>query len=596
MCRQRLRAGAVAGLSLLWGLVAFSVSANADSSHYQTLQLGERSRGMAAAYTAFAADGAAIWFNPAGLPLLEPRLLQGSLSLIQRRTLDIEGAIVTDGPDGIGGEEQVSDFELKSTPNLPGFAVASFALGKRLDRLDGRKAAQIAISAFQLYNSGIGGDINFDDEYGRTNSLQFYQQDRLNYFAAGFGYRPTRRFSFGVTFLAGNRVVEHVETASLALGGTQDPSQGSPCPSSPTIPFCVFDAEQINRNTVFSMNSWELSMRIGLLGLIGERWRVGLMFQPPGIHVGGKSSLRFELSDLRSSSSPVDPGLSDSVFAKLSRDARSPVPWVIRLGASYVISKKVVVSADLQLVGPVAGGSIAPGIPQLEGRANTSGILLADSTKRDFTWNISLGSEIQINKFLFTRFGFLTDNSSAPDVAASASNEILPSKVDRIGFSASIGGAKNGKGLSAGVSVLFGKGTGNGLDFRGEAFDNDTNFIRVPIKERILIISVGGDIGQTADVVKTRFKEKKAEEELEAERERDRQARAASMEAEEDPEIKAAKEQAIRAREELEAAEERVEQADDELERLEKTKQKNLDAQGQGAIQGATQSGIETIR
>ncbi|MGB5694763.1 MAG: hypothetical protein WBM46_03845 [Polyangiales bacterium] len=46
-------------------------------------------------------------------------------------------------------------------------------------------------------------------------------------------------------------------------------------------------------------------------------------------------------------------------------------------------------------------------------RAFVSATLLADSTKRDFTWNVSLGSEIQINKFLFTRFGFLTDNSSA---------------------------------------------------------------------------------------------------------------------------------------------------------------------------------------
>ena len=63
------------------------------------------SRGMAGAYTAYAADGAAIWFNPAGLPLLEPRLLQGSLSLIQRRTLEIQGAIVSDGPDGVGGED-----------------------------------------------------------------------------------------------------------------------------------------------------------------------------------------------------------------------------------------------------------------------------------------------------------------------------------------------------------------------------------------------------------------------------------------------------------------------------------------------------------
>lgn len=585
------------------GLFAFVVvvavplpaGAQGDSTHYQTLQLGERSRGMAAAYTAFAADGAAIWYNPAGLPLLEPKLLQGSLSLVQRRTVNIEGAVVSNGPDGPGGEDQVEDFQLKSAPNLPGFAVASFAVGKPKEELDNRKPVQIAISAFMLYSYSVGGDINFQDQLGRTNSLQFYQEDRASYFAAGVGHRPNRHFSWGVTLLARNRTIQHVETTSLVDGGTQDPTQGSPCPSSPTIPFCVLDARQINRNTVFQMNAWDLTLRVGIMNLVGKRWRVGIMFQPPGLKVGGKSSLRFELSDVRPSNDPNDPDLSDSIFAKIERGARSPIPWELRFGASYVISSRVVVAADLQLVGPVDDGSIAPGIPQLEDRANSSGILLADSTKRDFTWNISLGSEIQINKFLFTRFGFLTDRSSAPD-ASDTGSFIRPLKVDRYGFSASVGGAKNGKGLSAGVSVLFGKGTGNGLDFRNEAFENDTNFLRVPVKERILIISVGGDIGQTADVVKTRIKEKKSAEQIQAEKEADRRARRQQLRNETDPELKAAELEALEAREALDEAEKRVRDADDELDRLKSTKHGNLDEEDQGAIQGATQSGVETVR
>jgi hypothetical protein len=553
---------------------------------------------MAAAFTGFAADGAAIWFNPGGLPFLEPRLLQGSLSLIQRHTIDIEGAIVTDGPDGVGGEDQVEDFELKSSPSLPGFAVASFALGKRKEELDNRKAVQMAISAFQTYNNEFGGDINFQDEFGRTNSIQFYQKDRITYFGAGIGYRPMRNFAFGFTLLASDRQIEHVETAAFAVGGTQDPSQGSPCPTSPTIPFCILDANQANRNTVFTMSSWDLSLRIGLLGIVGKRWRLGLMFQPPGVHVGGKSDLRFELSDVSSSNNPNTPDLSDSVFGESKFDARSPIPWELRLGVSYVISSKVVVAADLQFVGPVPGGSLAPGIPQLEGRANTSGILFADSTKRDFTWNISIGSEIQITSFLFTRFGFLTDNSSAPDAATSAADAIRPAKIDRLGFSASIGGHKNNKGLSAGVSLLFGKGEGNGLDFTGRAFDNDTNFIRVPVKERIFIISIGGDIGQTADVVKTRVKEKKSEQEIEAEKQRERAAERKAMEDEEDPEVKAAKERVIEARQEADAADERVKELEEEVEEIERKKREkeNLDAADQGAIQDTTQQGIGTVR
>ncbi|NOQ82388.1 MAG: hypothetical protein GQ551_00150 [Myxococcales bacterium] len=573
-------------------------TASADSTHYQTLQLGERSRGMAAAYTGFAADGAAIWFNPGGLPFLEPKLLQGSLSLIQSRKLTIEGAIISDGPDGVGGEDQVEDFELKSSPAVPGFAVASFALGKRKKELDNRKAIQMAVSAFQTYNSELGGDINFQDAFGRTSSVQFYQKDRITYFAAGVGYRPARNFAFGFTLLAGNRRIEHVETSSLVLGGVQDPSQGSPCPTSPTIPFCVLDANQASRSTVFTMDSWDLSLRIGLLGIVGKRWRLGLMFQPPGVHVGGKSELRFELSEVHSTTNPFNPGLSDSVYANIERDSRSPIPWELRLGVSYVISSKVVVALDLQLVGPVASGSIAPGIPQLEGRTNSAGSLLADSTQRDFTWNISVGSEIQITKFLFTRFGFLPDNSSAPAVASTTSDAIQPAKIDRFGFSASVGGHKNQKGLSAGVSILFGRGTGNGLDLRGQAFADNANFTRVPVKERIFIISIGGDIGQTADVVKTRVKEKKSEEEIEEETQRERAAERKAMEDEVDPAVKAARERTIEAREEADAADEQLKAAEQELEKVEQEKREkeNLDAGDQGAIQGATQQGIGSGR
>jgi hypothetical protein len=283
------------------------------------------------------------------------------------------------------------------------------------------------------------------------------------------------------------------------------------------------------------------------------------------------------------------------VFATIERGARSPIPWELRLGASYVISSKVVVAADVQFVGRVPGGSLTPGLPQLEGRANTSGILFADSTKRDFTWNVSFGSEIQVSKFLFTRFGFLTDNSSAPDQAG-AGDFIRPIKLDRYGFSASIGGFKNSKGLSAGVSMLFGKGTGNGLDFRDEAFENDTNFLRVPVKERIIIISVGGDIGQTADVVKDRMKEKKHEQEIEEEEELKREEALLDIREEDDAEVKAAKQKALDAREERDEAEKRAKEAEDEVERLESRRKENLNAQDQGAIQGATKSGIETIR
>ena len=298
--------------------------------------------------------------------------------------------------------------------------------------------------------------------------------------------------------------------------------------------------------------------------------------------MGGKSTLRFELSDVDATMSPAP---SESIFAEIERGANSPLPWILRLGTSYVISKKATAALDLQLVGPVGAGQITPDLPQLEGRANTSGVLLSTGTKRVFTWNISVGAEVRITKYLFTRFGFLTDNSGSPDRVLLGDQQ-QGSSLDRYGFSASFGGQKNARGLSAGITALFGKGTGNGLDFRREAFDTDTNFIEVPVTERIFVISIGGDIGQAADVVTTRLKEKKKEEEAE-----EAEARAeedAAIADETDLELKAARERAKSTREEAETAQDELEALEAEKKQLE-----NLSKEDQEAIQDATQGGID---
>ncbi|MCZ6806570.1 MAG: hypothetical protein O7F08_06425, partial [Deltaproteobacteria bacterium] len=153
-----------------------------------------------------------------------------------------------------------------------------------------------------------------------------------------------------------------------------------------------------------------------------------------------------------------------------------------------------------------------------------------------------------------------------------------------------VGGHKNARGLSAGITALFGKGTGTGLDFRSEAFENEQIFIRVPVKERIFIISIGGDIGQTADVMKQEIQEHKKEQEAE-ERRAKQEAEDEAIAGEVDPELKAAREKAKSTREEADEAQEDLEALEAEKEQL-----RNLSEEDQGAIQDATQGGIDLRR
>jgi long-subunit fatty acid transport protein len=547
-------------------LVLHGSIAHADSTHYQTLQLGERSRGMAAAYTAFAADGAAIWYNPAGLPLLEPRLLQGSLALFQLRKIDIDGALA-------GESEAPGALTIESNPSLPVFGAATFALGKKREEYGNRQAFQIAISAFQTYNEQLSGDVRFSDSLGRTNSIQFLQVDRQTYLGAGFGWRALKRFLVGISVFASNRTLDHAETLALAFGGTQNPSSGSPCPGNPTLPLCIEDARQVNRSTTFGLSAWHFVMRIGLMQLIGDRWRLGLMFQPPGIPMGGKSNLRFELSDV---DARVSPAPSVSTLIDVASNANAPMPWILRLGTSYVVTKKATVALDLQLVGRVRSGQITNAPAEVDPRLNATGVFLVTETERKFTWNISIGTEIQITRNIFTRFGFLTDNSSATEPPPGENREL---SVDRIGFSTSFAGHKNANGLSVGLTALFGRGSVNGTDF---GVEDPTATQRLSVRERLFVISIGGDVGRTAAVVGSTVKTRKTQEAVEKD---------LKIESSTNPEIEAAQQKVEEARQGLESAERELEATEREQEDL-----RNLNESDQESIQDTSGTVIETVR
>ena len=522
---------------------------------------------MAAAYTAFAADGAAIWYNPAGLPLLEPRLLQGSLALFQLRKIEIEGAVLPRP-----GSEP-ANLDIESSPSLPVFAAATFALGKMRKEYGNRQAFQIAVSAFQTYNEQLGGDVRFSDSFERTNSIQFFQVDRQTYLGAAFGWRALKRLLVGLSVFASNRSLDHAETLSLAFGGVQNPESGSPCPTNPQLPFCVENARQINRSTTFNLNAWHMVFRLGLMQLIGERWRLGVMFQPPGIPVGGKSQLRFELSDVNAQ---IDPSPSSSALVDVSSNANSPVPWILRLGTSYVLTKKATVALDLQFVGPVKSGRITDPPPGVDPGLDATGVFLVTETQRKFVWNISVGAEIEITRNIFTRFGFLTDNSGAVSAPVDENREL---SVDRFGFSASLGGHKNANGLSVGLTALFGRGDINGTDFSSE---DPTARGSLTVRERFFIISIGGDVGRTAAQVGTTVKERKAEKAI---------AAGAEPDSDETPAVKEARENVEEARQRLKDAEQELEAAEREQEDL-----RNLNDSDQGAIQGASGTTIETFR
>ena len=92
------------------------------------------------------------------------------------------------------------------------------------------------------------------------------------------------------------------------------------------------------------------------------------------------------------------------------------------------------------------------------------------------------------------------------------------------------------------------------------------------------------------------MKQKKKEQAVAGERQRERQALRQSIEEEDDAALKVLKQDALNAREQRDEAEKRIKESDEKIKTFEQSEKKNLDQQDQGAIQGATQTGVETLR
>ena len=88
----------------------------------------------------------------------------------------------------------------------------------------------------------------------------------------------------------------------------------------------------------------------------------------------------------------------------------------------------------------------------------------------------------------------------------------------------------------------------------------------------------------------------KKEQAVAGERQREREALRQSIEEEDDAALKALKQDALNAREQRDEAEKRIKESDEKIKTFEQSEKKNLDQQDQGAIQGATQTGVETLR
>ncbi len=448
--RSRALVSRVGALALLWLSLSNAPRASADPFHFQSIPLGQRALGVGGAFTGLADDPSAAYYNPAGLVWSGDSALSASLTLnaFDRQTI-VEGYRTEVGRTSLRHE---------AGPSLP----SSVGFVKRLGKQgpSGERAHAIGLSTFSIENRQLGFDVEVQNRPGGDiATLSVDRSARTFWQGISYAYRVSDALSFGLSgFLSLTRNLYREELVGAELG------DALPEPGSFQADRASWESHRVDANVK------NLVTRFGALYQVTEQWRLGVMFQPPCIHVRGRASVRERrlASDLAES--------SGSFFNTTQRGlaAHYPMPWEIRLGVSYRPQPFWTLTMDASLYGPtgskrnpvVAVGDRKPD-PDT-GAVATVGRFELDRWHRKTSGNVSIGSELMLWEVIAVRAGLFTSLSAAPEVPAASTQYFAPD-IHRFGGAISVGLTRSGYDLSLGAAGMFGRGRGMALDLTNDA-------------------------------------------------------------------------------------------------------------------------------
>jgi hypothetical protein len=215
------------------------------------------------------------------------------------------------------------------------------------------------------------------------------------------------------------------------------------------------------RQSQASIDTTHVVLRLGVLWDIDRRWRLGLMFQPPGLALSNLSAVRERISGV-----DLAGAVPTATFYSSTQDgleSELAVPWELRLGASTAVGNDVVLAVDFAMYGP-AGSSDTP--LRLIGQATADpdtgfvpspGRLVASEAYTHFVVNASMGVEAILGDLIVVRSGLFTDFSPNAEVVG-VRESYRPPEVDYLGASLSLGLRGGEYDLSIGAAGLVGWG------------------------------------------------------------------------------------------------------------------------------------------
>ena len=449
-------------------LVAFSLAFSASATSmaqdlpYVNYLVGERALGLGGAFVGLADDPSATFHNPAGLALLPRTSISTSFWLVAWRRMQLQS-----GWQVPEGASDLRDDEISSPPLV---VTAVARLGRPDAEGNKRHAVGMAIIKplrlryrFAAVLGGEGGP----SIAGNLATIDVVHRDQARWYGLSYAYAPrARKLAIGASGFLALRSLVHEE---IELHGESGVPQPSPA------------GYQIARHSLFSASTWHLVWRLGAVYTPAPRWRLGAMIQAPGIAVRRTARNRETTYDTDAA--------GEALIRNVEHDGlvpRRPIPWELRLGASWFPGPRSLVTADISLHGG-AGRRDAP--LRLVDEAVPRPRFLVMESHRAPSVRAALGAEIVLGRRTPVRGGLLWYRSGLPDVPAS-SPTLSPNDMNTVGASLGVGIVlAGGHEVSLGAACIHSSGMGSALD---QSVPDDPVYRATLAQETRVLLFLGG--------------------------------------------------------------------------------------------------------
>lgn len=332
-------------------LLAFTATANADFTNYNSLLIGGQAAGMGGAATAMTSDVSAIaYYNPAALAVLEGRSFSAAVGVYKKfDTL-------------YGQKEDITKVPLRINQGF--FQAIPSSLGNVFRYGDYTFGLSIVVPDYDNYK----GDLTSSSQ--NTTTLSY--TDQSLWVGGAIARKISDSEAVGVTFYYTARSYDRTLTDQSFPSGSQA---------------ILYNSEKIlAQNAIVAV--------LGYHKKFSESWNFGVSLRPPNLAVTGQGSY-FETTV---NTSPY----SNNNISQPNEKTEVHIPGKLTLGVAYRQDDDWVVALDTSVYQPLD-------------YTDFQDPTYATHFIHQMIWNVSVGAEKKFFPWLKTRAGFFTNFSAVPN-------------------------------------------------------------------------------------------------------------------------------------------------------------------------------------